>query len=45
MRAVETTPAASQNAGADEELSSALVWPVSHHGPGTRALEDQSGYP
>ena len=29
MRAVETTPAASLNAGAGEELSSGLVWPVS----------------
>ena len=28
-RAVETTPAASLNAGAVEELSSGLVWPVS----------------
>ena len=29
MRAVETTPAASLNAGASDELSSGLVWPVS----------------
>jgi len=39
MRAVETTPAASLNAGAGEELSLDLVWPVplvppvSRHGP------------
>jgi hypothetical protein len=29
MREVETTPAASLNAGAGKELSSGLVWPVS----------------
>jgi len=29
MRAVETTPAASLNAGVGQELSSALVWPFS----------------
>jgi hypothetical protein len=29
MRAVETTAAASLDAAAGEELSSALVWPVS----------------
>ena len=29
MRAVETTPAASLNAGVGEELSSGPVWPVS----------------
>ncbi len=29
IRAMETTPAASLNAGAGKELSSALLWPVS----------------
>jgi hypothetical protein len=36
MRAAETTPAASLNAGVGEELNSGLVWPVSlvpRHGP------------
>ena len=52
MRAVETTPAASLNAG--KELSYALAWPVSlvphvlsvaRHHPWTRALEDQPDRP
>jgi len=44
VRAVETTPATSPNAGADEELSSGLVWLVSlvphglRHRPWTRAV-------
>jgi hypothetical protein len=33
---VADTPAASLNAGAGEELSLALVWPVSQRGPWSR---------
>ena len=41
MRAVETVPATSLNAGEDEELSPGLVWlvpSVSHHRPWTCAV-------
>jgi hypothetical protein len=54
MRAVETTPAVSLNAGEGKELNFALVWhvslaplvsPVSRRGPWTRAVGDQLGHP